>query len=302
MASVKKIPIHSLLRQAAEGWINHNDSRLAAAIAYYTIFSLAPLLVIVVAVAGAVFGEAAARGELSQRIVSLVGEDALPILEGMIEGASRFKSGLFAWAVGAIALFVGATGVFAAIRDALATIWEVPSSGGLRAMVRTRITSFVVVLAMGVLLLSLVLMSTILSVITRLTGIPQFLDLANSILTFAIVTCLVAFIYKVLGSMKMRWRAVWTGAAVTSLLFTVGKLLIGYYLASSRMRSAYGAASSVIVLLFWIYFSAQVFLFGAEFIQAYNGSDGETRNPSAKGAEDLAEGLSEGKKRQDKTP
>jgi membrane protein len=262
----------NLLKQACRGWYIHSDSRLAASIAYYTIFSLAPLLVIVVAVTGALFGEAAAKGELSQQIGVLVGDEAVPLIQGMIEGAGRFRSGLFAWVVGAIALLIGATGVFAALSDALTAIWETRQEGGFRGIVQTRVVSFLVVLSMGVLLLALLITSTSLSIIARITdsfpGLYRLLDVLNFFLSFAVVTCLFAFTYKVLVSVKLRWRDVWAGAALTSLLFTAGRLFLGLYFASGRMRSVYGAASSVIVLLFWIYFSAQVFLFGAEFIRA----------------------------------
>jgi membrane protein len=262
----------NLMKQACRGWLIHNDSRLAAAIAYYTIFSLAPLLVIVVAVAGAVFGEAAAKGELTQQIRVLVGDEAVPLIQGMIEGAGRIRSGLFAWAVGAVALLIGATGAFAALSDALATIWEIRQEGGLKGIVKTRVVSFLVVLSIGVLLLALLISSTGLSVIARITGsfpgLYRLLDMLNFLLSFAVVTCLFAFTYKVLVNVKLRWSDVWAGAALTSLLFTVGRLFLSLYLASGRMRSVYGATSSVIVLLFWIYFSAQVFLFGAEFIRA----------------------------------
>jgi membrane protein len=262
-----------MLMAALAGWWNHKDSRLAAAIAYYTIFSLAPLLVIVVAVAGAVFGEAAARGELDQQIANLVGKEAIPLIDGMIEGAGRFRSGLFAWGAGIVALFIGATGVFAALRDALATVWEVEQQGGLRGIVKDRVVSFLGVLALGVLLLALLTTSSTLSLFVKITGVfpglNQLVSTVNFLFSFAVVTCVFAFAYKILISVKLWWGDVWTGAAFTSLLFTVGKLLMGIYLGSGRIRSIYGAASSVIVLLFWVYFSAQVFLFGAEFIRVY---------------------------------
>lgn len=268
-----------LLKQVIAGWHTHKNSRLAAAIAYYAMFSLAPLLVIAVAVAGAIFGEAAAKGELAQRISNLVGSDAALVLEGMIEGAGQFRSGLFAWVLGAVALLIGATGVFAAVSDALATIWGLPLKGGVRDIVRTRIVSFLVVLAIGVLLLTFLIASTTLSVVARITGsfpaLYQLLDILNLLFSFAVITCFVALVYKLLITVKLQWSRVWTGAAFTSLLFAAGKLLLGLYFASSRMRSVYGAASSVIVLLFWIYFSTLVFLLGAEFIRAWSDLDGD---------------------------
>ena len=265
--------VGKLLSAALSGWWNHKDSRLAAAIAYYTMFSMAPLLVIVVAFAGAVFGEAAARGELNMQITNLVGEEAVPLIESMIEGAGRFRTGLFAWVAGIIALLIGATGVFAALRDALETVWEVPQRAGLKGILKTRGVSFLVILALGVLLVALLIASASLPLFVRITGafpgMKQLLGMVNFLLSFAVVMCVFAFAYKILISVKLLWHEVWTGAALTSLLFTIGKLLIGIYLTSGRANSIYGAAGSVIVLLFWVYFSAQVFLFGAEFVRVY---------------------------------
>jgi membrane protein len=277
-----------LLSTALAGWWNHKDSRLAAAVAYYTMFSMAPLLVIVVAVAGAVFGEAAAKGELNQQITNLVGKDAVPLIESMIEGAGRFRSGLFAWAAGIIALVIGATGVFAALHNALETVWEVPQKGGLKGILKARAVSFLVILGLGVLLLALLITSAGLPLFVRITGVfpglNRLLSMLNFLLSFAVVMCVFAFAYKILITMKLRWGEVWTGAALTSILFTIGKLLIGLYLASGRAKSIYGAASSVIVLLFWIYFSAQVFLYGAEFIRVYVAATRGPVNSSGRGS------------------
>jgi membrane protein len=271
--NMKAATIWNILRLTLGNWHAHKANRLAAAIAYYTIFSLAPLLVIVVSVAGAIFGEAAAKGELSQQIQNLVGEDAVPIIQSMIEGAGRFRSGWFAWIVGAVALSVGATGVFAAVRDAFSTIWEVEESGGLRSIVRTRFISFLVIIVSGLLLVLLLVASAGLSVAVRLTlifpGLFRLLDMVNFLLSFAVIAALFAVVYKMISQVRLNWSDVWIGAALSSLLFTVGKLLFGVYLMRGRMGSAYGAASSLIVLLFWIYFSAQIFLFGAEFIRVY---------------------------------
>jgi membrane protein len=265
--------IWNVLRLTIHNWREHRDSRLAAAIAYYMIFSLAPLLVIIVSVAGAIFGEAAARGELSQQIENFVGADAVPIVESMIEGAGRLKSGLFAWFVGAVALMVGATGVFMALRDALADIWNVEQGTGLKSLVEARFISFLVIIACGLVFVALLVACTGLSVAVRLTsafhGFPRALDTINFLLSFALIAALFAVVYKMISQIKLRWSDVWIGAALASLLFTVGKFLFSIYLVKGRMGSAYGAASSLIVLLFWIYLSAQVFLFGAEFIRVY---------------------------------
>lgn len=262
-----------LIKEAFANWRAHNVSRMAAAIAYYTIFSVAPLLVIVIAVASLIFGEAAAKGELALQLRTLVGDEAAGVIQGMVESASHFRSGLTAGLIGAFALLFGATGVFTEIYYALNTIWGVAERGNWKAFVKARFLSFVMILAIGLLLLALLFTAAALSLIGRfmgfLPGLFRLLDLFNFLLSFAGITLLFAIIYKILPDAKSRWSDVWAGAAFTSLLFSIGKLLMGVYLASGWMKSTYGAAGSIIILLFWFYFSAHVFLFGAEFTRAY---------------------------------
>jgi membrane protein len=278
---MKAITVWNVFKLTFSNWQTHKANRLAAGIAYYTIFSLAPLLVIVVSVAGAIFGQAAAKGELSQQIQNLVGEEAVPVIQSMIEGAGRIRSGWFAWIAGAVALSIGATGVFSAVRDAFSAIWEVEQGRGIREVVQTRFVSFLVIIAAGLLLVASLIASTGLSVAVRLApifpGLSRLFGIANFFLSFVVVAALFAVMYKMISQVKLNWGDVWTGAVLSSLLFSVGKFLLGVYLVRGRMGSAYGAASSLIVLLFWIYFSAQIFLFGAEFIRVF----GSTRSERA---------------------
>jgi membrane protein len=269
----------NLVKEAFAGWMEHKCSRLAAALAYYAIFSVAPILVIVVIVAGLVFGKKAAEGELVQQISNLVSKEGASVIEGMVKGAGHLSAGVFASIAGAIALLIGSTGLFSALQDALYTIFEVPDEGGWMDIIKSRFFSFVMVVGIGVLLLALLLAGAVLSVLTKLMhyfpGVLSVLNMFNFLLSFAVITFLFAVLYKVFSGVRLKWGDVWVGAALTSLLFSIGKFLLGIYLESGRMRSAYGAAGSVIVLLFWFYFSAQVFLFGAEFARAFEHSRGQ---------------------------
>lgn len=263
-----------LLKEAFAKWNADNVSRLSASIAYYTIFSAAPLLVIAIALAGSIFGETAAKGELVLHLRNLIGNEAAAAIQGMVDSAGQFQSGLVATAVGAFALIFGATGVFTEVQSALNTIWGIPEKGSWKSILKSRFLSFIMILAVGFLLLALLVATTALSLVSRffdfLPGFTVLVDMFNFLLTFAIITFLFAIIYKILPDVKMSWSDVWAGSAFTSLLFSIGKLLIGFYLGSGRMKSVYGAAGSIIILLFWFYFSAQVFLFGAEFTRVYS--------------------------------
>ncbi len=265
--------VWGLLREAINRWHSDNVSRLAAAIAYYTIFSAAPVLVIVIAVASLIYGEAAAKGELVGQLRALIGSDAAGVIQGMVESAGQFRSGMVATVAGVCALVFGATGVFTEIQGALNTIWDIPERGSWKGMLKARLLSFVMILLIGAALLALLIATTALTFIGRLTdslpGLSYVLDMVNFLLSFAVITVLFAMVFKVLPDSRMAWSDVWAGAAFTSLLFTIGKVLIGFYLASGGMKSTYGAAGSIILLLFWFYFSAQVFLFGAEFTHLY---------------------------------
>lgn len=265
-----------LLRETFTEWNEDKASRLAAALAYYTVFSLAPMLIIAIAIAGAVFGEEAARGEIVTQIQGLVGRDGAKFIETAIEGASKPRAGTIASLISVAVLLFGASGLFAQLQDSLNTIWEVqPKPGrGLIGILRDRFLSFTMVLGVGFLLLvSLVLSAGLSGVVnflgSLLPGIGALLQLANFLLSFAVTTLLFGLIYKVLPDVKIAWSDVWSGAIVTSLLFSIGRFALGLYLGNSSFGSTYGAAGSVVIILVWVYYAAQILFFGAEFTQVY---------------------------------
>lgn len=268
--------IGELLKETFQEWSQDKASRLAAALAYYTIFSLAPLLMIAIAVAGAVFGEEAAKGEIVENIQGLVGEAGAKVVQIAIANVNQTGSGIVATVVGTVTLLLGATGIFGEMQDALNTIWEVaPKPGqGAWVLVRHRLTSFSMVLGIGFLLLLSLFLSTALAAFSSfinswLPGLGTVLSILNFSLSFGMVTLLFAMIYVVLPDVKIAWKDVLVGAAATALLFTIGRTLLSIYLGSAAVSSTFGAASSLAVLLVWIYYSAQVFFLGAEFTQVY---------------------------------
>lgn len=268
--------IWDLLKTTFSKWSADKASRLAAALAYYTIFSLAPLLIIAIAVAGLIFGRQAARGEMVSQIEDVVGQETALFVETVVENAGQSQSsGLIATIVGLVTLVFGATGVFAQLQDALNTVWQVkPGPGrGIMGAVTDRLWSFVMVLGVGLLLLVSLAISAALpalgSVTDLLPGSEIWWQVLNFVISFGILTLLFGMIFKVLPDVEIAWSDVWVGAAITALLFTIGKLLIGLYLGRSSVSSTYGAAGSLVILLLWIYYSAQVLLLGAEFTQVY---------------------------------
>nr|WP_242038415.1 YihY/virulence factor BrkB family protein [Chroococcidiopsis sp. [FACHB-1243]] len=264
------------MRETFTEWNEDKASRLAAALAYYTVFSLAPMLIIAIAIAGAVFGEEAARGEIVTQIQGLVGRDGAKFIETAIEGASKPQAGTIASLISIAVLLFGASGLFAQLQDSLNTIWEVqPKPGrGLIGILRDRFLSFTMVLGVGFLLLVSLVLSAGLSGLVNflgslLPGIGALLQLANFVLSFAVTTLLFGLIYKVLPDVKIAWSDVWSGAIVTSLLFSIGRFALGLYLGNSSFGSTYGAAGSVVIILVWVYYAAQILFFGAEFTQVY---------------------------------
>jgi membrane protein len=263
-----------LLQEAGNEWLEDKAPRLGAALAYYTIFALAPLLLIVIAVAGFVFGEDAARGELFEQIRGLVGDRGAAAIEAMVANANQKEANTLATIVGVAMLLVGAAGLFGQLQDALNTVWEVqPKPGrGLWGFLRDRFLSFTMVLGCAFLLLVSLVVSAVLAALGSLFGDWQASvvgQLINIAVSFGVITGLFAMIYRFLPDVQLAWKDVWLGAAITALLFTVGKWLIGLYLGHSSIGSAYGAAGSLAVLLVWLYYSAQIFLFGAELTKAY---------------------------------
>jgi membrane protein len=268
--------ILTLLKRTVQEWSEDKASRLAAALSYYTIFSLAPLLVIVIAIAGLVFGEEAAQQQLVGQIEALVGEEGAFAIQEMIAGASQTEDNILAAAVGFVVLLFGAAGVFGQLQDALNTMWEVkPKEGrGIMGIIKDRFISFGMVLGIGFLLLvSLVISAALAALGNFLVGLlPAYevvMQIVSFVVSFAVITLLFALLFKFLPDAEVDWRDVWLGAIVTALLFTIGKELIGLYLGRSAVASTYGAAGSLVVLLLWIYYSGQILFFGAEFTQVY---------------------------------
>lgn len=288
--------VWGLLKETVKEWQEDKVPLLAAALAYYTIFSLAPLLIIVIAIAGLAFGEEAARGTLDNQIAGLVGTDGAKTIQTMIQSAYQPSSGIVASVISIVTLLLGASGVFAQLQEALNTIWEAPpkKGDGIGSMVKSRTLSFAMVLVIGFLLLVSLVISAALATVNSffsslLPGFDFLWQLVNFAISFAVITVLFGLIYRVLPDVKVPWSDVWHGAVVTSLLFTVGKWLIGLYLGHSSVSSAYGAAGSFVVVLIWVYYSAQILLFGAEFTQVYSkrfgsrfkyASDGPKLEPS----------------------
>jgi membrane protein len=274
------VSIWQLIKTTFQEWQDDQSTRLAAALSYYTVFSLAPLLIIVISVVGLVIGQREAQGQIVAQIAGYVGEESAGFIEGILEQMSQPRNSTLATLIGIITLLLGATGVFGELQASLNQIWDVPpkkvsAQQGIRALLFNRVLSFGMVLAVGFLLLvSLIISTAVTATSTWLIGdrigmaiISQGL---NFLLGFAVITLMFALIFKFLPDTKIHWRDVWPGAALTAVLFSVGRLLISFYLSQSSTASVYGAAGSLVVLLLWVYYSAQILFFGAEFTQVYS--------------------------------
>ena len=277
-----------LIAEAANKWSADRAPRLGAALAYYTLFSIVPLLVIVIAIAGFVFGQEAAEGYLIDQMGGLVGERSAKAIQDMVENARQPRTGRLATIIAVATLLLGASGVFGQLQDALNTIWEVkPKPGrGLVGLIRDRFLSFVAVLGTGFLLLvSLVLSAGLAAIGHAMSGLlpaPEFvLQALNFLVSIAIITAMFAMIFKYLPDVTIRWSDVSIGATVTALLFTVGKFAIGLYLGKSDVASIYGAGGSLVILLVWVYYSSQILLFGGEFTAVYANRYGSRIRPTA---------------------
>jgi membrane protein len=267
----------TVLKAAFTGWLDDNVSRMGAALAYYTLFALAPVLIVAIAVGGMAFGPEAVRGEIVAQIEGLVGHAGAQAVQAILEGAANSSSSIPVTIIGVITFFLGATSAFLELQDNLDAIWRVkPRSRGnfLRDLVTQRIISFGLVLGFAFLLLTSLVVSAALAAVHTYVG-KAFPGVASlwaggyMVMSLGVTTLLFAMIYKVLPDVKLAWTDVWVGALVTAGLFTVGKFLIGLYLGTSSFASAYGAAGSVIVVLVWVYYSSQIVLFGAEFTRAW---------------------------------
>lgn len=282
----------SLLKETFTEWQKDKMSLWAAALAYYTAFSLAPLLVIAIAIAALVFGQEAAQGQVVGQIQGLVGQQGAEAIQSMLQNAQKPGSGgIVATIVGVGALLLGASGVFGQLQDALNTIWSVePKPGkGVKVFIQSRFLSFAMVLVIGFLLLVSSLLGAVLSALSSFVS-HLFGDLLivgqilNFVVSFGVMTLLFALIYKVLPDVKVPWKYLWVGAIVTSLLFNIGKSLIGFYLGSGSVSSTYSAAASLGIILLWVFYSAQILLFGAEFTKVYATRYGAHRIKPAKDA------------------
>jgi membrane protein len=265
-----------VLKRAFAGWWDDNVPRLGASLAYYTLFALSPVLLVATSIAGLVFGPDAVRGEIVGQIQGLVGRQGAEAVQAMLESAARPSSSIPATIVGLVTFFLGATGAFLELQTALNAIWRVKPRPGVsvRAFLVQRLISFGLVVGVGFLLLVSLLVSAALSALNRYLGhifpaLTAVWEAANVLVSLFVITLLFAMIYKVLPDVRLRWRDVWIGALVTAGFFSIGKQLIGLYLGTSSVASSYGAAGSVVVLLVWVYYSAQVVLLGAEFTRFY---------------------------------
>lgn len=265
-----------LFKEAFNAWLEVKAPRLGASLAYYTVFAIAPLLIIAMRVAGFIFGKQAARNELSVQLGSLMGHNGEQAVQSLIDAANRPEAGNWASIIAGATLLIGATAMFVELQDALNTIWDVRAKPGtgMRTFIRHRLLSFAMVAGVGFLLLVSLVLSTVLAVAGKLARgafpLEHFVWMSiNFFVSLGVVTFLFAMIFKVLPDVKLAWRKVWGGALVTAVLFNIGKALIGLYLGRSTLVSLYGATGSSIVLLVWVYYSAQILFFGAEITRVY---------------------------------
>lgn len=267
--------IGSVLKDTAVQWQDDQASRLAASMALYTLLSIAPLLILSIAIAGMVFGEEAARGQIGREIGTIVGPQAGAAIEALVANARAPEAGLISSIVGITVLLFGASGVFGELQTALNQIWNVkPKPGrGVRGFLRDRFFSFTMVMGVAFLLLVSLVVSAALALLTEhfnaLIPWPALWQMINLAIGLAVTTVLFALIFKIVPDAKIAWHDVWVGAFVTALLFTLGKGLLGWYVGRSATVSPFGAAGSLVALVVWVYYSAQILFLGAEFAQVY---------------------------------
>ena len=276
----------ALVEESAASWRADHAQSMGAALAYYTTFSIAPLLLIVISVAGLLFGIDAARGEIFAQLRGLMGDEGARVVQQLLESVSRPEQGLIGTVVGLVTLLIGATTVFGELQDDLDRIWHAPArkaGGGLFKLLRSRLLSFGMILGIGFLLMVSLLASAAISALGKWWGpilgsweaLARVIDIGVGL---ALTTAVFAMIYKIMPRVHIHWHDVWIGAAVTALLFSIGKVLIGLYIGRSSVASGFGAAGSLVVLLLWVYYSAQIFLMGAEFTWVYAHRCGSRRD------------------------
>ena len=266
-----------LLWNAIQGWSKDDVPRLGASLAYYTLFAVSPILLIAIAIAGAVYGPDAVRGQIVNEIGGLIGRDGAQAIQSILQGAHRNPTVTLAVIIGSATLIIAASGAFLELQHAINTIFRVktdPKKSGLKRLILSRLRSFGLVVSIGFLLLVSLLVSAALTALSSrieraVVGGPVLLQVINVVVSLAVMTLLFGLIYRLLPDVRLAWRNVWIGAFVTSILFSIGKFLIGLYLGHSTVSSSYGAAGSIVVLLVWVYYSAQIILLGAEFTRVY---------------------------------
>ena len=272
-----------LLKGAVKAWSDDYAPSMGAALSYYTLFSIAPLLLIVIAVAGWFFGDEAVRGELVGSLQYLMGEEGAKAVEGMLASVSEPKEGVIATVIGIFVLLLGATTVFGELQNDLDRIWRVPAretEKGWWRLLRSRLLSLGMILGIAFLLMISLVFDAVLQALGKMwgTGLGKALaQTLNFVLAFGLTTTIFAMIYKLMPRAKIEWHDVWVGAAVTAALFAIGKFLIGLYIGRSAVASSFGAAGSLVVVMIWVYYSAQIFLLGAEFTWVYAHSHGSRR-------------------------
>ncbi len=273
-----------LLKSTAADWNSDDCLRLSAALAYYTIFSLAPLLLIATALAGLFLGEEAVHGELTNQLRVLLGKDGAEAVNSMVANARKPTTGVLATIAGVVALLLGASGVFTELKSSLNLIWHSTpkKSAGVWGFIRDRLLSFAMMASIGFLLLVSMLVNAAISMVSTFFGErlgipPSLLQVSYTLASLVLSTLLFALIFKVLPEKKIEWRDVWVGAAVTAVLFSIGRLLIGIYLGSSSLLSVFGASASVILILVWTYYSSAIVFFGAEFTEIFARTHGSLR-------------------------
>jgi membrane protein len=268
--------VWAIVRGGLKGWWNDNVPRLGASLAYYTLFAIAPVIIVAIGIAGLVFGPEAVRGQIVHQVDDLIGLEGGRAVQALLQGASNHSAGVLATVIGSITFLLGATGAFLELQYALNTIWRVApkATAGLRDFLVQRLVSFGLVVAIGFLLMVSLAVSAALAAFSgwlnaSVPGIAFVWMAVNLVISIAVTTLLFALVYKVLPDVDLDWPDVWTGALMTSVLFAIGKTVIGLYIGHSSTASSYGAAGSVVVLLLWVYYSAQIVLFGAELTRAY---------------------------------
>ena len=286
MGKAKPKAVLSLLRETVSSCLEHNVPRLGAALAYYTLFAIAPLFVIVLAVAAFTFGEQAARRELLGQISGLVGKEGGETIQAVLAAAHKPKAGLLASSIAVGMLLIGATGVFIELQDALNIIWNVnrKRQNGFRRFIKDRLLTFTLMLGIGFLLLVSLVISAGLAALgallnERVPGGPAIWEAINFLISLGVITVLFAMIFKMLPNVSITWRDVSVGAVLTAALFNIGKFLLGFYLGRSGVASAYGAAGALVIVLLWIYYSTQILLFGGMFTHLYANRYGSQAKP-----------------------